>query len=270
MMSPSYSICHFLKPLKISVILNKSLPLSIYISGVCTNVLKKICHDNGLVRWPHRKFLSGKSVEEIKRDAARERNMELAELSKATGERNGSSEVSSSLGPQLQNKTLSSVQELSNSRGITTQQQGNKNVQNGRPQNSHCSSLAKGTQVSLDEFKYGFPSDGLSIASYRWWGSNGPDHTENIRVNGVQVFQEHKHQSKELGDDGACSLSENGIDESNTGALGSGLLSAVRKRAVDGGGDALKLGVYRRYGINKLGRRERTLLLRIFKFPLQS
>ncbi|TYG75915.1 hypothetical protein ES288_D03G071000v1 [Gossypium darwinii] len=62
-----------------------SLPLDDAAStlGICTSNLKKICRENGLDRWPHRRFLAGKSVEEIKRHAARERRREIAELSKA-------------------------------------------------------------------------------------------------------------------------------------------------------------------------------------------
>ncbi|KAK2996235.1 hypothetical protein RJ639_025461 [Escallonia herrerae] len=127
-----------------------------HVAGVSAGVLKKICQENGLLRWPHRKeikekdvtndaldeekenatkkvieeiedeveinldedveeiiraprgginsdfvvmefhvvfgipgqFLSGKSIEEIKKDAAREKTKELAELAKAARERN--------------------------------------------------------------------------------------------------------------------------------------------------------------------------------------
>lgn len=66
-----------------------SLPLSDAANhlGVCVSVLKKICRDNGLDRWPYRKFLSGKSIEDIKKYAAREKSKELAELSKIARKR---------------------------------------------------------------------------------------------------------------------------------------------------------------------------------------
>ncbi|KAA8524157.1 hypothetical protein F0562_010412 [Nyssa sinensis] len=256
-----------------------SLPLSEAADnlGVCTSVLKKMCHENGLVRWPHRKFLSGKSIEEIKKDAARERNKELAE-SKGAGGRNdalASLPVSSSLGSQLQNKTSCSIQEMPKSRSITMQQQGNKNFQNGRPQNLHSLNLTKGTPASFDEFKYGFPLDGLSTASNKWWGRNSPYGNGNIHGNGGEDAREDEQQSKELADDSARLLldrenPESERDESNIGLQGMNLLTSVRKNAVEEGREALKLGVYRSYGVNKLGRRERVLLHKIFKSSLPS
>ncbi|KAG6783969.1 hypothetical protein POTOM_009651 [Populus tomentosa] len=58
---------------------------------------------------------------------------------------------------------------------------------------------------------------------------------------------------------------ENGKMESNEiDPQGTGLLTSVRKRAVEEGREARKLGVYRTYGVNKLGRKQRALLLRIF------
>ncbi|GAA0171996.1 hypothetical protein LIER_25910 [Lithospermum erythrorhizon] len=50
-----------------------SLPLSdaAHFLGVSTSALKTICYEHGLVRWPYRKFVGGKSIDEIKRDATR-------------------------------------------------------------------------------------------------------------------------------------------------------------------------------------------------------
>ncbi|CAL9019465.1 unnamed protein product [Prunus brigantina] len=63
---------------------------------------------------------------------------------------------------------------MAKSQGITVsppaQQQGSKNVQTGRPQNILTLSLTKGN-TTYDEFKHGFPSDGLSTASNKWWGT---------------------------------------------------------------------------------------------------
>lgn len=59
-----------------------------------------------------------------------------------------------------------------------------------------------------------------------------------------------------------------GKEESNVGPQGTGLLTTVKKRTVEEGRKALKLSVFRGYGINKIGKRERALLLRIFKSSL--
>ncbi|KAL3323213.1 hypothetical protein AABB24_040366, partial [Solanum stoloniferum] len=58
--------------------------------GVCASVLKKICYENGLVRWPYRKVSSGKSIEDIKKEALREKQERSLEFPKAPGEKNGS------------------------------------------------------------------------------------------------------------------------------------------------------------------------------------
>lgn len=228
--------------------------------GVCTSVLKKICRDNGLDRWPYRKFLSGKSIEEIKRYAARERNKELAELSKI-GRESGSQQ--SNKESKLQGPAVPH----------NLQQQGSKTVQTGRPQNLFSMSLTKGI-TTLDEFKYGFPLDGLSTASNKWWGSSSPDGYEGIQGDGAVTNEDDKHQCEEVAGDGSSIVivdkekCEGGKEGSNIGPQGTGLLTTVRKRTVEEGREALKLGVFRGYGVNKLGRRERTLLLRIFRSSL--
>lgn len=235
--------------------------------GVCTSVLKKICRDNGLVRWPYRKVLSGTSIEEIKKEAARERNKQLIELSKAARQSgaSASSAVSSTFGSQLQNKISNSEQDMSKSQGVTMphnlQQQGNKNIQNGSAQNVLKPSLTK----TLDEFKYGFPSDSLSTLCYKWWGSDG---YESFCEDGAETDEEDRHKSEELADDGA--KPETGKEENNIDSQGTGLLRAVRKRAAEEGREALEIGAFKGYGVNKLGKRERTLLLRIFKSSLSS
>ncbi|XVF60758.1 hypothetical protein PTKIN_Ptkin08bG0074000 [Pterospermum kingtungense] len=225
--------------------------------GVCASVLKKICRENGLDRWPHRKFLAGKSIEEIKRHAARERRKEITELSKVHRQSNS----------QPQNN------EPSKSQGVAAvpnlQQQGTKNIQIGQALNFGHQSLMTGMTMS-DEFKYGFPSDGLSMTTNKWWGSNKSEGHEVV-VDEAETEGEDKNQSVEKPDDMANEKpDENGKLEDGVGAQGSGLLTAVRKRAVEEGREALKLGVYRGYGIKKLGRREASLLLRIFKSSLPN
>ncbi|CAB4268786.1 unnamed protein product [Prunus armeniaca] len=161
---------------------------------------------------------------------------------------------------------------MAKSQGITVsppaQQQGSKNVQTGRPQNILTLSLTKGN-TTYNEFKHGFPSDGLSTASNKWWGSNSPDGYESIHGEGAETDEEKKHQSEKLAGDGASSTvvdkekCESGKEE-NISSQGTDLLMAVRKKSMEEGQKALKLGVFRGYGAKKLGRRERALLLRIF------
>ncbi|GMI67738.1 hypothetical protein HRI_000443100 [Hibiscus trionum] len=237
-----------------------SLPLDDAAStlGVCSSVLKKICRENGLDRWPHRKFLAGKSVEEIKRHAFRERRKEIAELHRQSSQ----SQPQTNEQPKLQGGAA--VPNL--------QQQGAKNIQMGHTLTFSHQSLMIGTKMS-DEFKFGFPSDGLSMATNKWWGSSKSDGDEVVDVDGAETEGEDKHQSVELPDDMANDKpDENGKLEDYLNPQGSALplLAAVRKRAMEEGREALKLGVHRGRGMKRLSSRKASLLVRIFKSSLPN
>ncbi|KAK2387406.1 hypothetical protein QL285_061194 [Trifolium repens] len=138
-------------------------------------------------------------------------------------------------------------------------QQGNKSIESGRNQNLPNTVLAKGT-TSLDEFKYGFPSESLSATSNKWWGcSNRNDHAKTI-PDGA------KSQPEESGGGEAekkeCETGK--AENSEETPQGSSLLRSVRKRAVEEGREAFKLGVFRGYGVNKLGKKEKILFHQIF------
>ncbi|KAH0987002.1 hypothetical protein GBA52_014179 [Prunus armeniaca] len=60
---------------------------------------------------------------------------------------------------------------MAKSQGITVSPPVSKKKQNvgdRRPQNILTLSLTKGN-TTYDEFKHGFPYDGLSFASNKWW-----------------------------------------------------------------------------------------------------
>lgn len=128
---------------------------------------------------------------------------------------------------------------------------------------------AKGTHTSLDEFKHGFPTNGLAVVSYKWWGSSSSDSNEDLsrRKEGTD-FQEDTKKTEELVDDGEKPAS--GKDESNNIPLGTGFLSQLRKSAAEDGRKSLRLGVYRGYGVRIPGRRERNLVLRMFNSSLPT
>lgn len=243
-----------------------SLPLSeaADILGVSVSVLKKICNENGLERWPHRKYLAGKSIEDIKKEAAKEK-------SKAPGKNSPKSNVTilsatSSPGSHAKDKTPRSAPEMSKLQGNNAQQQpGSKPTSTWRSHHMHASGLGiEGN--NLDEFKYGFPSTGLSECSNRWWGSS---------FVGNGVSKEEKKSSSELKEaskvqvDVSASMREektdNMAEDSECDKKNEVSLSAIRKRALEEGKKALKLSVLKKYGADKLGNEQKILLRRLFQ-----
>ncbi|MED6108582.1 hypothetical protein PIB30_025548 [Stylosanthes scabra] len=167
------------------------------------------------------------------------------------------------------NKSLSQQtnDERSKAQGVTAihnpHAQGTKSADGGRMQSSFNTSMTKG-MTTMDEFKYGFPSQGLSTSSNKWWGSS--DHDDSAGTNGSRA----ESQVEESAGEEEKVASETGNAGASEIPQGAALLMTVRKRAAEEGREALKLGIFRHHGVNKLGKREKTLLRRIFRSSLPS
>ncbi|XP_027339850.1 uncharacterized protein LOC113853599 [Abrus precatorius] len=155
--------------------------------------------------------------------------------------------------------------ERTKAQGITvlqnSHQQGNKSVESGRAQNLGNTGLTK-AMTTMDEFKCGFPSEGLSTTSNKWWGSR--DHDDCAGTNGDGSKNQLEEQA---GDPDKVACETEKVENSET-PYGSSLLTAVRKSAVEEGREAFKVGVFRGYGVNKLSKREKILLHQIFRSSL--
>ncbi|KAG9447528.1 hypothetical protein H6P81_013656 [Aristolochia fimbriata] len=285
-----------------------SLPIAeaANILGVCSDVLKKICRDNGVIRWPYRKFIAGKTVEDIKRDAAREKNRELAELARARRKAlmEGSKTISppcvpSTLGIQHQIKSVNPAKDVPKlQQGGTMaspllKQQEAKPVQNVKPQTINPSTT-KNIPTYLDEFMHGFPSNGLSQVSNRWWSPSETkkaseeetlaEETNKVESDRTQktskeevLAKEMKEQQKEEQFDGSVNDVAVVTEDKSNAETGSGscsdgtvLLSSVRKRAAEEGREALTRGVARSYGAYKLSRKDQVLLTQVFQSSFPS
>lgn len=171
-----------------------------------------------------------------------------------------------------------SLHENPKTRFIT--QQPSKDHQIGIPQSMLSSSTNKDNSAASDEFKYGFPSDGLSRVSHRWWGNkseiqDGVDCEENVNGNSDEKKEnadEEKQQSEDTANlpstDGQ--LTEGKTQETDGHSQRANSLSALRKKAVKEGQRVLKLGVYRGYGAQTLDQAKKLVLLQIFKSSLPS
>uniref|UniRef100_A0A7N0RJT8 Uncharacterized protein n=1 Tax=Kalanchoe fedtschenkoi TaxID=63787 RepID=A0A7N0RJT8_KALFE len=145
------------------------------------------------------------------------------------------------------------------------QQQTTKNFQSARSHSPASAVLAKGILTS-DEFKFGFPSTGLSAVSFKWWESSSPhDKESSTKVNAETKAPkcESKEAEKEV------PPPEN-VEVAVSNFLNSDSLTAIRKRAAEEGREALKLGVCKRNTIQKISGKHKKLLLKIFGPSLPS
>ncbi|KAF9620407.1 hypothetical protein IFM89_011780 [Coptis chinensis] len=199
----------------------------------------------GSLHW----FLAGKTIEEIQKDAAREKKREMIELARAARQKDAA--------------TTSSF-------ASTTifQHQGNSVSQDGLTNDTPHASLLRNI-ACLDEFKQGFPTTGLATVTMRWWGGRGSDGNEDeIFGEEPAVDEVSKQQPHDLADNDVEFLEEETdplAKKIDMGPQGAALLSSVRKAATAEGREALKLGVFGDHGLFKPDRQEKLMLLKVFK-----
>lgn len=103
--------------------------------------------------------------------------------------------------------------------------------------------LAK-TVAALDEFKSGFPSDGLTTVSNKWWGRPDKGRRE---------------------DGGGGENTEDGDVKDEAASVKQNSLVAIRKRIAEEGREAVELGLHQGFGSKIPDKRDQALLCQIFK-----
>ena len=150
--------------------------------------------------------------------------------------------------------------------GNTLQPQGNKSFQHGW--SSTVQNQTKHIPTYLDDFKHGFPSNGLASASTKWWGTSSIESYEEIdSAKSVTNKEEKQEYCKLANEPSSCMMIDEQTDSNGKdGAITtdpSAFLVSLRKRAVDCGRESIQVGLSNCES-DKLGKRKRLLLVQIF------
>lgn len=267
-----------------------SLPIAeaASILGVSDSVLKRICRENGIIRWPYRKFLAGKTIEVINKDATREKTKEVDELSKLAKDKvhvstlltsSTSPSLAKTFGSYIDNRSPGLVQNTSKLQqgvhmsGQVFQIQGNKFVQYGWS-GIHQPLQPKNISTYMDEFGFGFPSNGLSSVSVKWWIDSGSVDSRMLQGQSMDTELDKQETCVAANETNSSYMmdeeSDSNLEDSAILNEPSALLFFLRKRSAEYGQEALEDRISKDWDSSRLTKRHRLLLSQVFSASLPS
>lgn len=142
-----------------------------------------------------------------------------------------------------------------------SQLQGNKFAQNGWS-NTLPPNQLKDMHIPtfMDEFKHGFPTNGLSTTSVKWWGVDGEEVARAL-TGETTIENDENQEAEESSNEGEeLDSGEDNVSETKPSAL----LCSLRRKSVEYGRESLKRGISVACVSSKISKRQKLMLARIF------
>lgn len=160
--------------------------------------------------------------------------------------------------------------------GVPTQshilQQGVRFAQGVSPNNMLHLSQIRNIPTFMDEFKYGFPTNGLSSLSNKWWGSGNSNSNSNSSPLESSAVKDESQESCELSNETSkCTMddmADSGTEDSAATSVPSAVLCSLRRKALEDGRGLLKDGACNGCELHKLNKRQRLVLAQVFRSSL--